>query len=406
VYWKIGQALLPEHFLAQEESLRDEFRTVVRLTSGPCWGVGALRWDPLELAKGKIKLEELTLLLPSGLLIDVPVNTEPAALDVTSAGSTASVYLHLQTGFKPVRTAGQGERGEEGIERMVQQIALSTEPSSATSLHAFKLAELRCELDGAWALSAGYVPPLLTVGGNPFFEPARRRVDALVRRLRELLVAEVQQNFLAAEGNAASRIALRGLFGVDALLADLDAGLPLHPYALFSALRALYIDFCVAHDSVPADLNKPYLHDDLAGVFGGLLDRLEAQVSGENRSVPYAEFARRDGLIVGELKREVRRARDVFLLVQKPYASTKLDMTRVKLASELRIRQVYERSLKGIPFEHVSNPPFSHGLASTIEFFTVTPGPEWDFAVREGKVVLLDDPDLKGLRFYLYWRDE
>jgi len=48
VHWKIGQALLPEHFFAQEESLRGEVHLRLGLNQVPVWGVGVLQFDELE----------------------------------------------------------------------------------------------------------------------------------------------------------------------------------------------------------------------------------------------------------------------------------------------------------------------------------------------------------------------
>lgn len=48
VRWRMGQALLPEHFLAQEQALREEVNLRFGLSSVPCWGLGALRWDTFQ----------------------------------------------------------------------------------------------------------------------------------------------------------------------------------------------------------------------------------------------------------------------------------------------------------------------------------------------------------------------
>ncbi|HVZ37360.1 MAG TPA: type VI secretion system baseplate subunit TssK, partial [Polyangiaceae bacterium] len=101
----------------------------------------------------------------------------------------------------------------------------------------------------------------------------------------------------------------------------------------------------------------------------------------------------------------LRRAKDVYFLVQKPSVSAQLDLRRVKLASESRIQAVHQRALRGIPFERLDSPPFVHGLASTVEFYALRPGEEWDYAVSEGKLVLFEAPQLQGCRLYLYWRE-
>lgn len=406
VHWQMGQALLPEHFYAQEQSLREETNLRFRLAPAPLWGLGSLQWDGFQLLKGILSVQELTLVLQSGTLVDVPGNTTPGFLNLNIAGATkAPVYVHLQSGFDVV-ALGQGDLAEEGIERIVHKIELSTVPYSPTGAQSFKLAEFECGADGAWSLRPDYVPPLIGVGRSPFFESQLKRMHAIARAFKRLLTAEVEQNYLAGDSQAAAKQCLRGLFNFEAMLSDLDGEIRLHPYDVFRGLRAFYIDACVYRDVVPSVIERAYEHEDLGGCFGALLDALEEQAQIGRQRVPYVELVRKEGMYVGELGKDVRRAKDVFLLVQKPQVATKLELGGVKLASPSRIHVVYERALRGIPYERVESPPFHHGLASNVEFYALSPGMEWDHAVREGSVVLFDVPQLEGTRLYLYWRSE
>jgi type VI secretion system protein ImpJ len=201
-------------------------------------------------------------------------------------------------------------------------------------------------------------------------------------------------------------LTLRGLFEFQAMLTDLDGGVNPHPYSLFWALRRLYAEVCILRDVHPHEIERPYDHLELSTCFGGLLDALEQQVEGGRQGVPYVEFVRKEGLLVCKLSKEARRAKEVFWLVQKPQVGTVLDVARVKLASESRLRVVHERALRGIPFVRIESPPFHHGLSSNVEFFALQPGQEWDYAVREGMVVLHETQALQGTRMYLYWRSE
>jgi type VI secretion system protein ImpJ len=406
VHWQMGQALLPEHFYAQEQSLREEIGLRFRTAPVPSWGLASLQWDTFQLIKGIISVQELTLFLQSGTVIDVPGNTAPAVMNLNATGAAlATVYVHLDSAFDVVSTA-QGDDAEEGVERVVQRIELSTSPYTDTSAQTFKLADFEAGPDGAWSLVAGYVPPLVRLGTSPFFEAQRERARGIARTVRQTLLSEIQDNYLAAENQSAAKAALRGLYGFMGLLADVDAGVPLPPYELFKALRGLYLDICVFRGINPASAERAYDHEDIAGSFETLLKGIEEQVSIGGQKVPYVEFVRREGMLVCELPVECRRAKDVFMLVQKPQVSSTVDLTRLKVASESRIHTVYERALKGIPLQKMDNPPFFRGISANVDFFAITPGQEWDYAVREGKVVLFDGPPLAGTRLYLYWRTE
>jgi type VI secretion system protein ImpJ len=402
----MGQALLPEHFYAQEQAVREEINLRLRMNAAPVWGLGTMQWDNFQLLKGIVSIQELTLVLQSGTLVDVPGNTAPAFLNLNATGSTrAPVFVHLQSGFDVI-AVGRGDLTEEGIERIVQKIELSTSPYSESAAQSFKLAELEAGPDGNWSLLPTYVPPLLQIGPSPFFQPYIERMHAVVRTLRQVLSSEIQDNYLAADTQVAAKQCLRGLFAFQAMLVDLAGEIHHHPYDLFASLRALYLEVCVFRDVQPTAIERPYAHEDLAGTFDALLVGIEEQVQINKQKIPYTEFVRREGMLVSTLPKDMKRAKEVFLLVQKPQVSTTLDLSRVKLASESRIHTVYERALRGIPYHRLESPPFHHGLSATVDFFAIAPGQEWDHALREGKIVLFDAPQLQGTRLYLYWRVE
>lgn len=406
VHWHMGQALLPEHFIAQEQSLREEVSLRLRMSSAPSWGLGTFQWDGFQLLKGIIHIQEMTLVLPSGTMVDIPGNTAPAVLNLKTVGATkASIYVHLESAPEVVHVDAD-EVAEEGIERLVQKVELSSNPTSATSMQSFKLAEFQCGADGVWSLDLGYLPPSLQVGPSPFFDPYIERMNAVQRTFQQQLMSEVQENHLAGESQATAKQSLRGVYAFQALLVDIKNEVHHHPYDLFRALRELYVDVCISSGTSPTELDRPYAHEDLAGCFKALLDEVERLLQVGRREIPYVEFVRKEGLFVCELDKSIKRARDVYFLIQKPQVSSRIDVNRVKLASPSRIHAVHEHALRGIPFTPLERPPFHHGLSSSVEFYSVTPGQEWDHAVRDGKVVLFSAPQLEGTRLYLYWRGD
>ncbi|HEY6881767.1 MAG TPA: type VI secretion system baseplate subunit TssK [Polyangiales bacterium] len=406
VYWHMGQALLPEHFYAQEQGLREELSTHFAVRAAPTWGVVRLVWDEFRLRKGTIALEQLTVLLRSGILIDVPGNASPAQIDLSAAGVTrAQVYLHLQSDHETVVEQVDAAANGGGIERIVQRIELSTKAYSDTSAEVFPLVELACGADGTWALVPEFCPALAQIGAEPFFRSVLTRMDAVSKALRELLKKELSENYLAAEGQATAKQCLRGLYGFESFILDIRSGIRPHPYAVFQALRELYLDVCMFREVHPDKLGHAYDHEHIAQSIGELLEELERQVQIVRSELPYVEFRAVDGRQECSFDARLKRAKDVYFLVQKPSVSSQLDLRRVKLASESRIQAVHQRALRGIAFERLDSPPFVHGLASTVEFYALRPGEEWDYAVSEGKLTLFDAPQLAGCRLYLYWRE-
>lgn len=400
----MGQALLPEHFFAQEESLRAEAALRFSMLSAPSWGLGKLSWDSFQLAAGVLSIREMALVFESGTVLAVPGNASPVLLDLNTTGRTRTpVFVQLHSGFDIVETE-PGDPGEEGIQRILQKISLSASQSSAEQT--FQLAEVEHAADGTWAFCEDYVPPLLRVRRNLFFDDPLARMDGVARALAAMLKEEIQVNHLSGETQVLAKQTLRSLFSLQATLTDLDGQVQPHPYELFQALRALYIDACVLRNASPDALAKPYDHRAIAASFAAMLDPLERMVARGRPAVPYVELTRKDGLLSCALDHDVRRAKDVFLLVQKPQVAARVDLSRVKLSSPSRIHAVHERALSGIPFTRVERPPFAATLSSAVEIYVLQRGQEWDHAVGEGRVVLFDVPQIEGCRLYLYCRQE
>src|SRR5262245_51530070 len=97
--WKLGQALMPDHFLWQEDSLRREWEVRLSHQALPTWGVAAFEWDEEMLkAKGRLLIKRLQLVFPTGLLIDVPGNTQQAAFDLPPPQrDPIDIYVHLDS---------------------------------------------------------------------------------------------------------------------------------------------------------------------------------------------------------------------------------------------------------------------------------------------------------------------
>lgn len=403
VHWHLGQALLPEHFQAEEQALRGELDLRLRMQAAPAWGLGSLQWDEFQLTKGILEVEEMTLILRSGTLVDIPGNTAPAALSLVDADVTCtSVYLHLGAEPRTV-SVGHGGAAGEGIQRSQQQVTLAIEPYAERAVESFKLAELDCDPSGRWSLRKDYLPPLLRIGDSPFFADQLRGARDAAEAVKQALARDIQEQFLSSEIQTSARQCLRGVLSFQHLLSDLDQGIHPHPYELFRALRALYTEVCVYQGADPAP-DLAYRHEALAECFGALLSRLWERAKAPGDAAPYIPFIKQGGTLECALAGEITRARDLYFLIQKPQVSTRLDLGGVKLASPSRLHTVHEHALRGVPFERIGSPPFHHGLSANVEFFVLSPGREWDDAVREGKLMLFDVPELAACRLYLYWR--
>ena len=405
VHWMMGQPLLPEHFEAQEQALRDEFLVHLGHFGLPRQGLARLRWDPAQLDDGVVRIQDLTLILPSGRLVDVPGNCGPLSFDLESVGES-SVSLRFAR-LEPAADASMQERSNGAISRRLENGKLVGKATSAPGAELFPIGEFVKDVEGRWSPGEDYIPPCISVRETPFFRPIVDRLEGWMERFHEVLRTELRENFLAGHLVLSAQQAMRGVFLLQGWLADLKQDLDPHPYALFEALRRFYIDVCIYRELRPSAAETPYDHLALAECFGQLTTAIEPLLAPGGRHATqanYVAFAREDGMLLARLPKEAGRGRQVFVLVQTSVAGQSVDLTRHKLASPSRLPIVHQRSLRGVRIHRVDNPPFHHDFASDVAFFGLELEDEWDHAVGERAVALYDRPSLKELRLFVYWR--
>lgn len=408
VHWKMGQSLLPEHFYAQETSLRKELYLHLRMLPAPYWGVGSISWDGFQLVNGALSIRELTLILPSGDLIDVPGNSAPPpTFNLAKTGSAkVAVHIHLDSDYEIAIAGDPSSEDGDNVERIVQRLELSPNPISDTAHQSFKLAEFEKAPDGAWTLSNTYLPPMVRVTHSTFFDATIERMRAISTAFHQVLTEEIKENYLAGESLLASKQALRGLYSFQAFLASMKEEIDYHPFDLHRALMGLYLDVCILREVTPALDKLIYSHEDIGPSFTHLLDALANQVQQSRTAVEYATFVYENQTQVCEIPVAAKKARKVFWLVQKPRVADKVDVSRVKLASESRVSLVHQLALRGIPWERMESPPFHHPFSAEVEFYQVLLGEEWDHAVREGRIAFFHRAEFDAVRFFLYWRND
>lgn len=406
VRWEMGQTLLPEHFLAQEEALVTDTIMRFRLSGIPAYGIAALKWNETLISEGVFSIQATTLVMPSGLLLDVPGNAAASPFNLNIPGTVkVPVYCHVTAETSPGEDEGESwKKQEEGtVSRVVYQLVLSSDQSHTGALETIKIAEFEKDPEGTWQLRRDFVPPLLQVGTSPFLMTEIDEFGETVELFQYNLALDAA-SYLSGSGLFKVEQCLKSVYQVQRFLANLRSQVHMHPYYVHEALKNFYIEVCFYKSTVPEHVASPYNHDQLANCFQEILKPLKEQMKMVEVESPYLPFQFRDNLYQIQLPPEMRGAREVYLLAQKSSVSKVVSLEDLKLANLSRISLVHRLALQGIPLEKVDQPSFQHSFGPEVDFFKIIEGEEWDHALSELSLAFYDHPQLKEMDFYIYRR--
>lgn len=426
--WTMGQVLRPEHFRVQENALLEHIDLRTQLAGLPSYGVALLPWSDAQIRRGELSLTALTVVMPSGLLIDYPGNAELTVprLKPPSKPETVWVYLYVRDTRDAARDRTAPEGDKPKIERAIYDIEICAEQELKTEQlkseqERMTLAKLEFTGD-AWRLGP-YTPPLLRIGSGttPFLRDVLERAVQEIVALESDLIARGADSLIGADQLSAVRRSLTSVYRLRAVLADHGYGgatrsVARHPYHLFAALRDFYfaavaprralLERGAGGGNVPWDLR--YEHDDLRGCFEKLVRELGQRAALPALVSPRLMFHREDyWFVASPFPDELRSASKVFLLLESQAGAAGAGPpppADIKLASRLRATEVYTKALEGVPLRAPSSRGFAQTFgdrATVVEL--VINHPEWQYAVAEGALCFAARAGLENVTAALYW---
>lgn len=407
VRWYLGQTLLPEHFIAQEDALFSELRLRAELLGLPEYGIAQLSWNEPQLEEGQLAISSLRAILPGGVLLDVPGNCLISRLSLSASGvSTGSVYLHLLGETTKADGVPLYEDDAKVVQRVLYRAQLALQDSLDNSVGTIKLAEFVKSADGKWRLGVDYIPPLIQVGPSPFLRTQLQELGRKLEAFKAQLEPQLQNSFYRADRISSIRRTLAELGRIRSLLEDQKHQVYRHPYHLFNALRSLYFDLCAFQEKAPDRDVLPYIHTALGPTFKELLQFIDDRVHFSRARSTYLKFQVRDGMYtVNQLPQELSAASEVYVLVHREHLHDKVSLDGVKLSSPSRLVLVHRLALKGVPFKHIPNPAFPHSFGPDVDFYQLVTGEEWELALKEQALAFYQHPSLaKASTVFLFWR--
>lgn len=427
--------LTPQHF--QQWDRHFEGLLVERFkTHDPFgWGIMGVDVDRDGLANGRFTLLKCTVVLPDGLVVDIPdQEASPQTRVFTElfqpAMESLSVYLGLpverpdgmtcqlgkESGARPPRffaehieavdtTTGDNPREVLVAKKNLRLFFSGEETADTVSI---KIAELVRLPTGAVGLKETYIPPCLWIGASPY-------LLRLLRGLIELLVAK----------RAAFSDAQRGvmeLIGADlgkfALVTAVSTHLPVlqhlsqleqvPPESLYLAMVRLAGQLLMlAPPSESVDLPS-YQHENLSATFEGLDKRVRSIIEGvtPTRYISIPLDSSGDNVWVGRVPESRLFASSQFFVMASgdlPEDQVRnLVPHQVKIGSPSKLKEIVAAAMPGVKLYHTPRPPASLPMKIGTQYFRLDDrGVFWE-EIKKSQVVALHVPEsLEGIKIQL-----
>lgn len=403
IRWEMGQSLLPDHFIGLEESLETHIILRHRFHGLPDYGVAGLQWNTTLLTEGVFSIRSATIVMPSGLLLDVPANAQLSPFNLNVPGSVnVPVYLHV------VQETATGQqmptRGAGPVDKVIHQIVLSSEQSYTDALETLKIGEFEKSPEGKWMLSGAFLPPLLQIGTSPFLQAELNELKQSLDLFDYHLTQEMTASYLSGDSLTSAKQCLKGVYRMQRFLANLDHQIHCHPYFVYEALKEFYTEVCFYKNAVPEHLRVPYDCNQLGQCFAHIFNPLINLLRVAQQAPPYFPFELQDNVYRATLPRHAREAKEIYFLVQKDHVGAQVPIHQYKLACLDRLPLVHKLSLQGVVLKKINRPPFQHNFGPEVDFYLIGQCEELSHVLRALTVGFYQNRQLEKMKYYLYWR--
>jgi len=405
VAWKVGQPLLPLHLVAQEDSLLAHTQAYFKCMGLPFYGINMLKWDDTLLTQGIVSIRELMLLFPAGQMIHIPGNGEISSFDLNKTGKNRVILnLNLLSSQKDKEDLFDSSRLHEKITFSVRELELSDDLNAPNIEAAMKLGEFEKDLENRWRLSESYIPPLLSLAGNPFFKKILIELNTKLEQFQNG-IEMVSTDGEEVEGSTLeTNLCLLAISKIRRLLLNIEHQTFAHPYFLYEALSHYLDTIALLHHNKSSFKCVSYQHDRLAPLFAAMMQPLSMEEV-SNQEVSHLAFEKKERCYVSDkLPQELQDAKELYFIIQKVDTTINPNVEGVKLAAYSRLMNTVIFGVQGIPLIRIERAPFNHNFSKRANTYKVEKGVEWEHALKEGRLAFDYDENRTDVQAFLYWR--
>jgi type VI secretion system ImpJ/VasE family protein len=407
IHWQEGLFLQPHHLQRMQKSLRDEISAERRLAWPYPYGLVEARLSRDELENFRIRFERLRVIMPSGLEIHYPENSELPSLDIKQAFSKGAGTFNLSLGVPLWQNArantlngdGQADTRVKLLYR-VNEIECTDEntgenpkpiqvrklnarlmfdhedPADMELLPLLRIARATGQDVGMPKEDPEYVPPCLVLSGSPVLRELVRDLVSQVEASRKELVVQVSRGGFSIDTMRGVQfeqvMRLRTLNRFSARLPSLVLAPGITPFAMYLELRELLGELAALHPDRDEFESAPYNHENLYLCFRELSNRIRSFLRGAVApSFLKVEFKDVNGMLSASLSPEQFSQPNAYFLGIK----TKLDPTLLARYVEdgdkfkLMPLSLLPRAIRGIELKEERHAPLELPASSDLHYF-------------------------------------
>lgn len=429
VHWHEGLFLQPQHLQTQQRGLLNALWSERRLAWAHPYGVVEARLSSDELENMRVRFDRLRVLMPSGLMVDVPGAADLPALDISEAFAestrpmTVSLGVPLWYGNRG-NALGIGETdwrvkrlyrveeheafdentGENGQSVLVRRVnaRLILDDDDRTDLEVMPLlrvAHASGDDVGLPRLDPTFVPPCFVLGGSAVLREMLRDLANQVEATRKETVIQLTRggfNLDTLKGvQVQQMLRLQTLNSyAGRLMPMIQAGGGVSPFDLYLELRGLLGALACLQPDRDAWEAPRYEHDNPGPVFLDLCARIRELLRAEGTATwTKVDFSLEEGLYVAELEEShITEPNEYFLGIR----TNKDPRELAKLVEDAREFKLMPSSLArtnifGVRLEEERHPPLQLPSKVGLNYFRLRRADSqrvWGKIVEERKLAL------------------
>ncbi|HHN77895.1 MAG TPA: type VI secretion system baseplate subunit TssK [Phycisphaerales bacterium] len=409
VHWHEGLFLQPHHLQAMQRSLLARSAGDRRLLRPYPYGLVEAKLSTDELENMRVRFDVLRAVMPGGLVVEAPGNTDLPSLDISerfgssTAAFTVSLGVPLWQGaransleigetdwrIKRLYRVEEAETPDENTGDNPQSVLvrkinarLLLDGDDTTDLEVLPLLRIghaAGEDLGVPRLERTFVPPCFLLSGSAVLREMLRDLANQVEAARGETVVQMTRggfNLETIRGVHVQQMLRLGTLNNYAarLMHMVRAPGGIGPFEMYLELRGLLGELASLQPDRDAWDAPDYDHDEPGRVFEVLCDRIRAQLRSEGTaSWARVRFEMRDGLLVAELNDEhLTEPNEYFLGIQTgrdPRELAKLveDQGEFKLTAMSKA----QTRVRGVHLEEERHPPLELPAQIGLHYFRV-----------------------------------